>query len=244
MCMKKIALFAVMVCLGVTVFSQKNNPKKSTPVIPAKNVLKTSMDTFCYAVGANIASNLAAQGVSEMNYNLLKKGMEDVFNKKMRLLDENTLNMSVQQKLQEYAMKKVQAEKDKGAAFLAQNKKRKGVVELPNGLQYEVLTAAKDAAAVKPTAEDTVVVHYVGTLTDGTEFDNSVKRGQPATFALNRVIKGWTEILQLMPAGSKWKVWIPSDLGYGDRGTGRGIPGGATLVFEIELMEVKPKAVQ
>ena len=110
---------------------------------------------------------------------------------------------------------------------------------MPNGLQYEVLTAG-DPNGMKPTKEDTVVVHYVGTLIDGTEFDNSVKRGEPAQFPLGGVIKGWTEILQLMTVGSKWKVYIPSELGYGERGAGASIPPYSTLIFEIDLKNIKP----
>jgi FKBP-type peptidyl-prolyl cis-trans isomerase FklB len=117
------------------------------------------------------------------------------------------------------------------------------VITLPNGLQYEILKAG-DATARKPLATDTVVVNYKGTLVDGTEFDNSFTRGEPATFPVNGVIRGWTEILQLMPKGSHWKVFIPSELGYGDRGAGGAIPPGAALVFEIVLEDIKGAAIK
>ena len=135
--------------------------------------------------------------------------------------------------------RKSAGEKAKGIAFLKENKKRNGVVELPNGLQYEILKAG-DPNGIKPRAIDTVKVDYVGTTINGEEFDSSIKRGEPTEFPLNGVIKGWTEILQLMPVGSKWKVFIPSDLAYGDRGAGAAIAPGATLIFEITLHEVKP----
>src|SRR5215210_957517 len=121
---------------------------------------------------------------------------------------------------------------------LEKNKKRPGVIELPDGLQYEILKAG---TGEKPKATDTVKAHYAGTLVDGKEFDNSYKRGEPLTIPVGGVIQGWVEALQLMPVGSKWKLFIPSDLGYGDRGAGGAIPGGATLIFEIELLDIVKK---
>jgi FKBP-type peptidyl-prolyl cis-trans isomerase FklB len=134
-----------------------------------------------------------------------------------------------------------EANKKEGDAFLAANKTKQGVVALPSGLQYKVL---KEGAGPKPTAADTVVCNYKGTLLDSTEFDSSYKRGQPATFPVGQVIKGWTEVLQLMPVGSKWEVFIPSDLAYGPRGPGQGggaIGPNATLIFEIELLSIQGK---
>lgn len=238
--MKKLILVAGIVTMHTVCFSQQ---KAKPAVAPKGSSLKTAKDSLSYSVGSGVADNLARQGITDLNFALVQKAMEDVFKKRARLMDENAVNMCIQATMQKSAMKKIKIEKDKGEAFLAQNKKRKEVTTLPNGLQYEVLKAAADSAR-KPTAEDTVVVNYVGKLTDGKEFDNSVKRGQPATFAVNGVIKGWTEILQLMPVGSKWKVFIPSELGYGDRGAGAGIPGGAVLVFEISLEDIKPAAKQ
>ena len=135
-------------------------------------------------------------------------------------------------------MQKANAEKETGSKFLEANKKKPGVTTLPSGLQYEVIT--KGTGPV-PTATDTVKANYVGTLIDGKEFDNSYKRGEPITIPVNGVIRGWTEALQLMPVGSKWKLYIPSDLGYGDRGAGGAIPGGAALIFEIELLDIVHK---
>jgi len=131
--------------------------------------------------------------------------------------------------------KKISAVKEEGNKFLEQNKKRPGVITLPDGLQYEIIT--KGTGPI-PTAKDTVSANYIGTLINGTEFDNSYKRGEPLTIPVSGVIRGWTEALELMPVGSKWKLFIPSDLGYGDRGAGGAIPGGAALIFEIELLNI------
>jgi FKBP-type peptidyl-prolyl cis-trans isomerase len=135
--------------------------------------------------------------------------------------------------------KKNEAVKAKGAAFLAANKKRPGVITLPDGLQYEVLKKG-DATSSTPKLVDTVVAHYAGTLIDGKKFDNSYDRGEPLTIPVGSVIRGWTEILQLMHIGDKFKVYIPSELGYGDRGAGADIPGGSTLIFEMELLAINP----
>jgi len=133
-------------------------------------------------------------------------------------------------------MSKVNAEKEAGASFLAANKEKEGVVELPNGIQYQIL---KEGNGNKPTKQSTIKAHYIGRILSGAEFDNSYKRGQPFTAAINRLIMGWQEVLPMMPTGSKWQLWIPSDLAYGDNGVGQaGIPGGAVLDFEIELIEV------
>ena len=135
---------------------------------------------------------------------------------------------------------KALTEKEAGQKFLAENKKRAGVVELPSGLQYEII---KQGNGPIPKATDTVKAHYAGTLINGQEFDNSYKRGEPIVIPVTGVIQGWVQALQLMPVGSKWKLYIPSDLGYGDRGAGGAIPGGAALIFEIELLDIvnRPK---
>lgn len=133
---------------------------------------------------------------------------------------------------------KTSATKQEGTAFLEKNKNRPGVITLPDGLQYEIIT--KGTGPI-PSAQDTVSANYLGTLLDGKEFDNSYKRGQPITIPVTGVIRGWTEALQLMPVGSKWKLFVPSDLAYGDRGAGGAIPGGAALIFEIELLNIVHK---
>jgi FKBP-type peptidyl-prolyl cis-trans isomerase FklB len=148
--------------------------------------------------------------------------------------------MAVQAEYRQQQQERMQqlgaANKTEGETFLAANKAKDGVVTLPSGLQYKILKAG---AGPKPAATDTVTVNYRGTLINGTEFDSSYKRGQPATFGVTGVIKGWTEALQLMPVGSKWQLFIPADLAYGERGAGADIAPNATLIFEVELLSIK-----
>jgi len=244
--MKKTAmclLAAVTVSFGA--IAQTKKPVVKTAAKPvAKSIvvaplMKNSTDSFSYAVGYNIATSMKQQGVTSINGTLMQKAIDDVLKGRKPSLTEEQANMTLQSKMQELSQKKSAGEKNKGIAFLNANKKRPGVTTLPNGLQYEVLKTG-EANGMKPTALDTVVVHYMGTLIDGTKFDASTDRGEPAEFPVGGVIRGWTEILQLMTAGDKWKVAIPSDLAYGDRGAGAAIPPGAALVFEIELLKIKP----
>jgi FKBP-type peptidyl-prolyl cis-trans isomerase FklB len=143
--------------------------------------------------------------------------------------------MSLQNKLKQFMSGKIDAEKEKGATFLKANKEQAGVVELSSGIQYLVL---KEGTGAQPSLSDSVKAHYKGALLDGNEFDSSFKRNQPFTAPLRSLIKGWQEVVPLMKEGSHWRLWIPSDLAYGDRGAGAGIPGGATLMFEVELISV------
>lgn len=248
--MKKVLMcaMALTTIVSAATAQKTTKPVKATakPTVKAgaapvtgKTYLKNLNDSFCYAAGLNIASSMKEQGITNLNAAILQKAIDDVFKNKEVLLTPEEANMTLQKQLQEYAAKKSAVQRAAGEEFLALNKKKAGVTALANGLQYEVLTAGP-ADGLKPKAEDTVVVHYAGTLIDGKEFDNSIKRGEPATFPLNGVIRGWTEILQLMPKGAKWKVYIPSELGYGDRGAGGAIPPGAVLIFDIELLDIKP----
>ena len=233
--MKKVILS--MLCLSMInagLMAQKKKEEKKEGI-----QMVSALDSFSYAAGITIANQLKSQGISQLNLPLMMIGMSDVLSNNKTLMTAEQAGMTLQQKLQEYNQKKAELLKLKGVEFLDNCKKRPGVISLPNGLQYEVLTAG-DPNGMKPTKEDTVVVHYVGTLIDGKEFDNSIKRGEPAQFPLGGVIKGWTEILQLMTVGSKWKVYIPSELGYGERGAGGSIPPYSTLIFEIDLKEIKP----
>ena len=143
--------------------------------------------------------------------------------------------MGLQDKLQNYRQDKLQAEKDAGAAFMMGNAKKPGVVELPNGIQYEIV---KEGIGQQPTLSNKVKAHYKGSLLNGKEFDSSYRRNQPFTAPLTALIKGWQHVVPMMKTGSIWRLWIPSELAYGDRGAGVDIPGGATLQFEIELLEV------
>ena len=143
--------------------------------------------------------------------------------------------MSIHNKLKKYMTEKIEAQKTAGAAFMVDNISKEGIKELPGGIQYEVI---KEGTGAQPDVSDSVKAHYKGTLLDGKEFDNSFKRGQPFSAPLRALIKGWQVALPLMKEGSHWRLWIPSDLAYGDRGAGADIPGGATLIFEVELIEI------
>jgi FKBP-type peptidyl-prolyl cis-trans isomerase FklB len=198
--------------------------------------LKNEVDSFSYALGINVAQNVKDQGITEINPTVIAAAFESVFKNDPGMTQEQTITI-LQTAMKNASTKKLRDEKEKGKAFLEANKKRKGVVTLENGLQYEVIKPG-DPNGIKPTINDTVKVDYVGTLINGYEFDGSIKRGHPATFPLKGVIPGWTQILQLMNKGAEWKVYIPSELAYGDQGAGGSIPPGATLIFTIILHEV------
>jgi FKBP-type peptidyl-prolyl cis-trans isomerase FklB len=207
--------------------------------------LTTSKDKISYSIGADIGKRLKTDNL-DVNPTVLARGLREAFaGSKLALTDEQMhaammeLQTTMRQK-QMAAMQELSAKnKTSGAAYLAANKGKDGVVTLPSGLQYKVLTAG---TGPKPAATDTVVCNYRGTLVDGKEFDSSYKRGQPATFPVSGVIKGWTEALQLMPVGSKWQLVIPPDLGYGERGAGQDIGPDSTLVFEVELVSIQDKS--
>ena len=220
---------------------EADTAKKAVAAEPA--FLQTTLDSFSYALGMNIGNNLKQQGITDVNTAVMVKAMEDVFKSKTTACTEQQANMVIQSTLQANSAKKSNAEKTRSAEFLATNQKRAGVISLPDGLQYEVIKSG-DPKSIMPQLEDTVVAHYAGTLVDGKEFDNSYKRGEPLQIPVAGVIKGWTEILQKMHIGDKWKVFIPSELGYGERGAGADIPGGAALIFEMELLQVKKAGVK
>ncbi len=215
------------------------NPVATKISKPVVGILKNLEDSFSYALGLNIANNLQQQGIDKISNAAMQKAMDDVFSKKPFLLNEQQSNNCIQQKIQGSMSKKNELVKSQGNAFLAANKKKPGVISLPSGLQYEIIKRG-DASSSMPTLQDTVVAHYAGTLINGKKFDNSYDRGEPLTIPVGGVIRGWTEILQMMHIGDKWKVFIPSELGYGDRGAGADIPGGAALIFEMELISIKP----
>ena len=241
--MKKILCAVILFsALGNNSFAQtktKTTAKAKPAASVAVNPMKNLSDSFSYAAGLNIARSMQQQGVPNINGNLVQMAINDVLNNKILLLTDEQASMTLQEQLQAFAEKKANVAKEVGVAFCAENKKKPGVTTLPNGLQYEIITAGV-AGGLMPKAIDTVKVHYVGTTLDGVEFDSSIKRGEPASFPLNRVIKGWTEILQLMTKGAKWKVVIPSELAYGEQGAGAAIPPHATLIFEIELLDILP----
>jgi FKBP-type peptidyl-prolyl cis-trans isomerase FklB len=235
--MKKI-LFILPVLVSVSYAQTKKPETKPVNKQTTIQVALNSNDSLSYAMGVQTAEYYKAQGAENINPDMVKKAYEDVYNNKTLLIPSEKCNMTIQTKLQEFMSVKLNAEKETGAKFLEENKKKPGVITLPSGLQYEIIT--KGTGAV-PTATDTVKANYIGSLIDGKEFDNSYKRGEPLTIPVGGVIRGWTEALELMPVGSKWKLYIPSDLGYGDRGAGGVIPGGATLIFDIELLDIVHK---
>lgn len=232
------AIFLLLLLPFSTIFAQTKKPSK--PVAPAAKpaTAMNGTDSLSYAIGVQVAEYYKTQGVEKLNTEFVKKAFNDVFNNQPLAISEDECNMNIQQKLQEFMTRKISGVKEAGQKFLEENKKRPEVVTLPDGLQYEIIT--KGSGPI-PKATDTVRAHYAGTLLDGTEFDNSYKRGQPFTIPVSGVIRGWTEALELMPVGSKWKLYIPSDLAYGDRGAGGAIPGGATLIFTIELLDIVNK---
>ncbi len=210
-----------------------------------KHVLKDKKEKTSYSMGYNIGNAWKRQGIEpqDVDVDVLVSAIKDVMAGKDSLItdQENRELLSAFQtdlRNRREEKRKVQGEKNKveGQEFLTQNKSKPGVQTLPDGLQYKVLTPGNGP---KPTTNDTVTVNYRGTLIDGTEFDSSYKRGQPATFKVTGVIKGWTEALQLMPVGAKWQLFIPADLAYGERGSGANIAPNATLIFEVELISIQ-----
>ena len=184
-------------------------------------------------MGMNLGMGLRKQGLT-LDPALVARGMKDAQAGGKTLLTETDARAAIQQLQEDVSQKLAGANHKEGEAFLAANKSKEGVVTLPSGLQYKILQAG---TGPKPAASDTVTVNYRGTFVNGTEFDSSYKRGQPISFQVSGVIKGWTEALQLMPVGSKWQLFIPSDLAYGDNGR-PGIAPGATLIFEVELLSI------
>jgi FKBP-type peptidyl-prolyl cis-trans isomerase FklB len=228
-----------------TAKSQTSTAKK--PSTGAKTAapltLKTDKEKFSYALGMRMGANLKKQDV-QVDPAILERGLKDAMSGGKTLLtdqDAQAALMQTQNEMRKKQEEKMQAEgaanKKQGEEFLAANKSKEGVVTLPSGLQYKILTKG---TGPMPATTDTVECNYRGTLIDGKEFDSSSKHGGPATFPVSGVIKGWTEALQLMPVGSKWQLFIPSDLAYGDRGAGPEIGPDATLIFEVELLHIKP----
>lgn len=193
------------------------------------------MDKFSYAIGLGIGQNLSSMGTEGLVVEDFAQAIKDVLEGNPTAISHQEAREIVNQFFQEVEAKMSAASSEQGTAFLEENKKRTGVITLPSGLQYEIINEGKGKMA-KTT--DQVKCHYEGTLIDGTLFDSSVKRGQPAVFGVSQVIPGWVEALQLMPEGSKWKLYIPSELGYGAQGAGEMIPPHSALVFEVELLEV------
>ena len=196
-------------------------------------VLKNQKDKVSYIIGMNIGNDLKRQSI-DISPKILAEGVQQALAGSKPLLTEQ----EIQETMMAFQKEMMAKQKERGDAFLAENKKKEGVKTLPSGLQYKVIKAG---TGKKPKLNDTVTIHYRGTLIDGTEFDSSYKRGQPVSFPVSGVLPGWTEALQLMEEGAKWQLFIPPNLAYGERGAGGVIGPNATLVFEIELVSIQEK---
>jgi FKBP-type peptidyl-prolyl cis-trans isomerase FklB len=215
-----------------------STPTRTTHAAASKastTTLKTQLDSVSYAIGLSVANFYKQSNLTNINTALLVKAINDVRNNGKLLMDDQQANTCMMNFMQKAKAEKSAGNRKVGEEFLEANKNKPGVVNLPSGLQYIV---EKEGTGPKPGPSDKVKVHYHGTLIDGRVFDSSVDRGQPIELSVNSVIPGWTEALQLMPVGSKWKLFIPSNLGYGDQQAGPLITPGSTLIFEVELLDI------
>jgi FKBP-type peptidyl-prolyl cis-trans isomerase FklB len=242
--MKKVFVFILGSVMILPVIAQQKTTAPRKPAATAAKpatakpvttpVLKTSIDSMSYAIGMLDGNFFKMQGITEVNPQLLGKGFDDILKNKAVMTPEQA-DQLIRREMQKMARKKVQPTIDEGEKFLAENAKRPEVKKAPNGLQYEVL---KEGSGERPTSESTVKVHYDGSLINGKKFDSSRDRGQPYTTPLTQVIRGWAEGIPLMTTGSRYKFYIPYNLGYGEQGSGEAIPGGSVLIFDIELFEI------
>lgn len=233
----------LLLTLSITAFVISANaqtakkPVAKKTVTVTKTVIKpmSELDSASYSFGMKIAQGLKSDGVTSLSYDLLKKGMQDVFDGKSLVVDDDQAGKTIGQFLQKISKAKYAIADEAGRKFLDDNKKNPKITTTSTGLQYEVITMGQ---GTKPLATDTVTVHYKGTLLDGKQFDSSYDRGEPISLPLNGVIPGWTEGVQLMPLGSKFRFYIPYQLAYGERGAGQDIPPFSTLIFDIELLKI------
>jgi len=238
---KKIILSSLCVSAGLGVLAQAKAPAtavKKPAATASAPVLKTPQDSLSYAIGLSVANFYKQMNITNINSALVTRAINDVNKKGKTLMDDQQANACMSNYIQKTKAEKASGNKKIGLDFLAANKKKPGVVTLPSGLQYTII---KEGTGPKPALTDMVRVHYHGTLIDGKVFDSSVERGQPIELAVNGVIPGWTEALQLMSVGSKWKLFIPSNLAYGDQQAGPMIAPGSTLVFDVELLDIVKK---
>lgn len=212
-------------------------PVVASKTLPSVSTFKTNTDTASYGIGVRIAQNLKSQGFDGVNQDLLKRAIGDVLQNKTLAIPDSLIDASLEAYHKKAMDAKSSVAKKEGTEFLAANAKKPGVKVLPDGLQYEVIKASSDTT--HPLLTDKVKCHYHGTLINGKVFDSSVDRGEPITFPLNGVIKGWQEAVQLMTVGSKWKLFIPSELAYGDQQAGPSIAPGSTLIFTVELLGIE-----
>ncbi len=242
--MKKLMTGIMAVCMLTTAIAQKKPVQKTATTKPAP-VFKNQNDSLSYSIGMSLASFYKQQGITDINTVMLNRAINDIKIGKT-LLTEEQMSACVNNFMQKRLAAKteesrkansgiIEANHKAGEAFLAANKTKPGVVTTASGLQYQVIT---EGTGPKPLPSDKVKCHYHGTLLDGTVFDSSVDRGEPIDFQVTGVIQGWIEALQLMPVGSKWKLFLPSNLAYGDNAAGPKISAGSTLIFDVELLEI------
>jgi FKBP-type peptidyl-prolyl cis-trans isomerase FklB len=238
------AILASALCLsaGIAGFAQTAKPTpavhKSTDAskpMTSTAALRTTTDSLSYAIGLSVANFYKQYNITNINTVLVTRAINDVTKKGKLLMDDQQAQTCVTNYVMKSKSEKASGAKKQGQEFLAANKTKPGVIALPSGLQYSII---KEGTGPKPAVTDVVRVHYHGTLINGKVFDSSIERGQPVELALNNVIAGWTEALQLMSVGSKWKLYVPSELGYGDQSPGDAIPAGSTLIFDVELLNI------
>jgi FKBP-type peptidyl-prolyl cis-trans isomerase FklB len=222
--MKKLSVILLLALSAAPTYAQHSH----TP-------LANEIDSVSYAVGMNIASSLLGGGIDTLNYEVFKEALKDVIEYNHASMDGPASNAVVNNYVAKKKAEQVANATAAGTAFLAANAEKKGVKVLPNGLQYKIIT---EGNGLKPIDGQTVKTHYSGSLINGKKFDSSYDRGEPASFNVNQVIPGWTQALKMMPVGSKWELYIPQELAYGERAMGANIPAYSTLVFTIELLEI------
>jgi FKBP-type peptidyl-prolyl cis-trans isomerase FklB len=225
MTLKKLMLPAFVIAMVVSSCNAQEKPNTN---------MKTEKDSISYSLGVSIANNLKQGNLDDVNVDIMAQGMKDFFANKPAMTVQ-ACEGAIQTYMSGKEKEKGAANESKGKAFLEENKKKEGIVTTASGLQYKVV---KMGTGAKPTLNDKITAHYHGTLIDGTVFDSSVDRGQPASFPVTGVIPGWTEALQLMPVGSKWMLYLPSNLAYGERGAGGKIGPNTALIFEVELLSI------
>jgi FKBP-type peptidyl-prolyl cis-trans isomerase FklB len=241
--MKRIFVSVLCLSAGLATLAQQKKPATSTKTgstaktaVPV--LLKTTQDSLSYAIGLSVANFYKQQNITNINTALVTRAIRDMNNKATPLLTEQQAQSTIVAYMQKAKAEKSAGNKKVGEEFLAANKNKPGVVTTASGLQYFIMKAG---TGPKPGLTDTVRCHYHGTLIDGRVFDSSVDRGQPIELPVNGVIPGWTEALQLMPVGSKWRLFVPSNLAYGDQQAGQLIAPGSTLIFEVELLDIVKK---
>lgn len=221
----------LVLAAGFVFFGGCSGQKMSTKEVQLNN----EIDSVSYSLGVNIAQNIKSQGMDEVNVDALASAFHDVLGDQTLKIDQTTSSMVINTYFQSLQTSRSEKSKEAGLAFLEKNKTKENIITTASGLQYEILT---EGTGPIPKENDTVTVHYHGTTLDGTVFDSSVDRGEPVSFPVNGVILGWQEALQLMPVGSKWRIYIPSELAYGERGAGRDIGPNETLIFDVELLSI------